>query len=71
MPVIPSDQRPLADVLAEVERSHGRLDIAQGGRTLAALVSAEYLESLEETIAVTTSTSRSASPPWTRGPSLA
>ena len=52
MTVIPGDQRPLADVLAELERSHGRLDIAQDGHTVAALVSAEYLESLEETIAV-------------------
>jgi len=52
--VIPGDQRPLADVLAELERSHGRGDIAQGGHTVAALVSAEYLESLEETIAVAT-----------------
>jgi PHD/YefM family antitoxin component YafN of YafNO toxin-antitoxin module len=54
MTVIPGDQRPFADVLAELERSHGRLDIAQGGHTVAALVSAEYLESLEETIAVAT-----------------
>ncbi len=52
MTVIPGDQRPLADVLAELERSHGRVDIAQDGHTVAALVSAEYLESLEETIAV-------------------
>jgi len=52
--VIPGDQRPLAEVLAELERSHGRVDIAQGGHTVAALVSAEYLESLEETIAVAT-----------------
>ncbi|MGH3700516.1 MAG: hypothetical protein ACRDQY_13800 [Pseudonocardiaceae bacterium] len=50
--VIPADQRPLADVVAELARSHGRVNIAQGGRTVAALVSAEYLESLEETIAV-------------------
>jgi hypothetical protein len=41
----PSDQRPLADVLTELERSQGRLDIAQDGHTVAALVSAEYLES--------------------------
>lgn len=48
------DQRPLAEVLAELERSHGQLDIAQDSHTVAALVSAEYLESLEETIAVDT-----------------
>jgi len=54
MTVIPGDQRPLADVLTELERSQGRLDITQGGHTVAALVSAEYLESLEETIAVAT-----------------
>lgn len=54
MTVIPGDQRPLADVLAELERSHGRVDIAQDGHTVAAVVSAEYLESLEETIAVAT-----------------
>ncbi len=54
MTVIPGDERPLAAVLAELERSHGRLDIAQGGHTVAALVTAEYLESLEETIAVAT-----------------
>lgn len=52
--LIPGDQRPLADVLAELARSDGRVDIAQGGHTVAALVSAEYLESLEETIAVAT-----------------
>ncbi len=45
---------PVADVLAELERSHGRLGIVQGGHAVAALVSAEYLESLEETIAVAT-----------------
>ncbi|MGH3853704.1 MAG: hypothetical protein ACRDR6_09410 [Pseudonocardiaceae bacterium] len=54
MTLIPGDQRPLADVLAELARSHGRVDIAQGGDTVAALVSTEYLESLEETIAVAT-----------------
>jgi PHD/YefM family antitoxin component YafN of YafNO toxin-antitoxin module len=54
MTVIPGDQRPLADVLTELARSQGRLDIAQDGYTVAALVSAEYLESLEETIAVAT-----------------
>jgi len=54
MAVIPGDQRPLADVLTELERSQGRLDIAQDGHTVAALVSTEYLESLEETIAVAT-----------------
>ncbi|MGH3940399.1 MAG: hypothetical protein ACRDTG_17540 [Pseudonocardiaceae bacterium] len=54
MTVIPGDQRPLAEVLAVLERSQGRLDIAQGGHTVAALVSADYLESLEETIAVAT-----------------
>ncbi|MGH3974765.1 MAG: hypothetical protein ACRDS9_15755 [Pseudonocardiaceae bacterium] len=54
MTVIPGDQRPLADVLAELERNQGRLDIAQDGHTVAALVSSEYLESLEETIAVAT-----------------
>lgn len=54
--VIPGDQRPLAEVLAELEHNHGRVDIAQGGHTVAALVSAEYLESLEETIAVATDT---------------
>lgn len=48
------DQRRLTDVLAELERSHGRVDIAQSGHTVAALVSAEYLESLEETISVAT-----------------
>ncbi|HVE95966.1 MAG TPA: type II toxin-antitoxin system prevent-host-death family antitoxin [Pseudonocardiaceae bacterium] len=53
MTVIPGDQRPLADV-SELERSHGRVDIAQDGHTVAAVVSAEYLESLEETIAVAT-----------------
>lgn len=52
MTVIPGDQRPLADVLAVLERSQGRLDITQDGHTVAALLSAEYLESLEETIAV-------------------
>ncbi len=52
MTVIPGDQRPLADVLAELERNNGRVDIAQDGHTVAALVSAEYLESLEETVAV-------------------
>ena len=47
--VIPGDQRPLADVLAELERSHGRVDIAQGGHTEAGLgipahdVEAEFL----------------------------
>jgi antitoxin YefM len=54
MTVIPGDQRPLADVLTELKRSHGRVDIAQDGHTVAALVSAEYLESLQETIAVAT-----------------
>ncbi|MGQ0779323.1 MAG: type II toxin-antitoxin system Phd/YefM family antitoxin [Pseudonocardiales bacterium] len=54
MTVIPVDQRPLTDVLAELERSQGRLDIARDGHTVATLVSAEYLESLEETIAVAT-----------------
>ncbi|MGH3912278.1 MAG: hypothetical protein ACRDTC_02525 [Pseudonocardiaceae bacterium] len=54
MTVIPGDQRPLSEVLAVLERSQGRLDIAQGGHTVAALVSADYLESLEETIAVAT-----------------
>lgn len=54
MTVIPGDQRPLASVLAELKRGLGRLDIAQDGHTVAALVSAEYLESLEETIAVAT-----------------
>ncbi|PZS28695.1 MAG: hypothetical protein DLM61_14330 [Pseudonocardiales bacterium] len=38
--------------MAELERSHGRVDIAQDGHTMAALVSAEHLESLEETVAV-------------------
>jgi antitoxin YefM len=52
MTVIPGARRPLADVLAELERSHGRLDITQDGHTVAVLVSTEYLESLEETIAV-------------------
>ncbi|MGH3871873.1 MAG: type II toxin-antitoxin system Phd/YefM family antitoxin, partial [Pseudonocardiaceae bacterium] len=36
----------------ELGRGHGRVDIAQDGHTVAALLSAEYLESLEETIAV-------------------
>lgn len=52
--VIPVDQRPLADVLAELEHSHGRVDIPRGGHIVAMLVSAEYLESLEETISVAT-----------------
>ncbi|MGH3801214.1 MAG: hypothetical protein ACRDTD_13955 [Pseudonocardiaceae bacterium] len=53
MTIIPGDRRPLADVLAELERSHGRVDIAgQDGLTVASVVSAEYLEALEETIAV-------------------
>lgn len=37
--VLPGDQRPLAEVLAELECSHGRVDMAQGGHTVAALVS--------------------------------
>jgi len=45
MAVVPGDQRPFADVLTELERSQGRLDIVQDGHTVAALVSAEYLES--------------------------
>ena len=52
MTVIPGDRRPLADLLAELEHSQGRLDNIQDGHTVAALVSAEYLESLEETVAV-------------------
>lgn len=53
MTTIPGDRRPLADVLSELERSHGRVDIAaQDGHTVAVVVSAEYLESLEETVAV-------------------
>lgn len=53
MTVIPGDHRPLVDVLAELKRSHGRIDVTgQDGHTVAMVVSAEYLESLEETIAV-------------------
>ncbi len=40
--------------MADLEHSHGRVDIAQNSDTVAVLVSAECLESLEETIAVAT-----------------
>lgn len=52
MTVIPDDQRPLAEVVAEVERTHGRVDIEREGRTVASVVPADYLESLYETIEI-------------------
>lgn len=52
MTVIPEDQRPLAEVVAEVERTHGQIDIEREGRIVASVVSADYLESLYETIEI-------------------
>ncbi|GLY67731.1 type II toxin-antitoxin system Phd/YefM family antitoxin [Amycolatopsis taiwanensis] len=52
MTVIPDDQRPLTEVVAEVERTHGRIDIERDGQTVASVVSPDYLESLYETIEV-------------------
>jgi antitoxin YefM len=50
--VVPDDLRPLAEVVAEVERTHGRVDVVRHGETVAVVMSPDYLESLEETIAV-------------------
>ncbi|OLT46704.1 hypothetical protein BJF85_15905 [Saccharomonospora sp. CUA-673] len=50
--VIPEDGRPLAEVVAQAEHEEGRVDVERDGRTVAAVVSASYLESLEETVAV-------------------
>jgi len=42
----------LAEVVAEVERTHGRVDVVREGETVAVVMSPDYLESLEETIAI-------------------
>ena len=51
MTVIPGDQRSPRPWLSSNAATAG-LEIAQDGHTVAALVSAECLESLEETVAV-------------------
>lgn len=50
--MVPDDLRPLAEVVAEVERTHGRVDVVREGETVAVVMSPDYLESLEETIAI-------------------
>ncbi|RCW40269.1 prevent-host-death family protein [Halopolyspora algeriensis] len=52
MTVIPDDQRPLSEVVAELPSSEGRIDVTHNGEPVATVVSTEYLESLEETLAV-------------------
>lgn len=52
MTVIPDDCRPLAEVVAELPAAHGRIDVTHDGRQVAAVVSAEYLDSLHETLDV-------------------
>lgn len=49
---VPDDQRPLADVVAAAECAHGRIDVARDDEPVAAVVSAAYLSSREETIAI-------------------
>ena len=49
--MVPDDLRPLAEVVAEVERTHGRVDVVREGETVAVVMSPD-LESLEETIAI-------------------
>jgi prevent-host-death family protein len=50
--VIPNDERPLSEVVAEVEHSHGQIDIVHNGEVVAVIVSPEYMESLQETIEI-------------------
>ncbi|MDR7301767.1 type II toxin-antitoxin system Phd/YefM family antitoxin [Haloactinomyces albus] len=52
MTVLPDDHRPLAEVVAELPSAEGRIDVTHDGEPVATVVSTEYLESLEETLAV-------------------
>lgn len=52
MTVIADDHRPLAEVVAELPASEGRIDVTHDGEPVATVVSTECLESLQETLAV-------------------
>lgn len=51
MSVIPDDRR-LSDAVTEAERAGGRIDVAHDGERVGAVVSAEYIDSLYETLEV-------------------
>ncbi|MBO0840268.1 MAG: type II toxin-antitoxin system prevent-host-death family antitoxin [Sciscionella sp.] len=46
------EETPLAEAVAEVERTHGRVDIVRGETVVASVVDSDYLDSLEETIEI-------------------